>query len=288
MEKTNKIHTSKPKLAKDSPNRAVSYLSQYFPDLDKKLKMVRSKVSEEQYISQSLNLSVILTLFMTLLTALVFIKAYISLLWLIVVVPLLWVMFFLFFMKRVDVQVAHRERLLDKDLLFAGRQLLIEIRGGIPLYDALTHLTVGYDEVSRTIKEIVDKTNLGVPLDVAMEDVAELAPSKPFKRLMLQMVNSIRSGSDLAVGLETILNQLANEQLIEIKAYGQKLNPLGMFYMLMGIILPSLGITLMILFMSFTGNTTGSSLLWASLILVGIIQYIFLTLIESSRPRYEI
>ncbi len=288
MEKQNVIHTKNSKLAKDSPNKAVAYLSQYFPDLDKKLKIARWDIAEEKYVSQSLTFSIMLAVSLTLLFAIVFIKSQISLLWLIMIAPTLWVTFFLFFMKRVDVLITKRERMLDKDLLFAGRQLLIEIRGGIPLYDALTHLTQGYDEVSRTIKEIIDKTNLGVPLDVAMEDVAELAPSKPFKRLMLQMVNSIRSGSDLAVGLETILNQLANEQLIEIKAYGQKLNPLGMFYMLVGIILPSLGITLLILFMSFTGSNIGASVLWSALIIVAIIQYIFLTLVESSRPRFEI
>ena len=89
------------------------------------------------------------------------------------------------------------------------------------------------------------------------------------------------------IALETILNQLSQEQIIDVKAYGQKLNPLGMFYMLFGIIIPSLGITLLVTLFSFVGVSIGPAVLWGVLILLVIVQYIFLTLIESSRPRFE-
>jgi archaeal flagellar protein FlaJ len=266
----------------------VEYFKTKFPNLRKKLKMAKMDVSEDGYINT--------TLIMTFLTSILVLILGIMLLYtsgmdLFVIIPLflLTLIFsFLFFMKRVDVEMSKRELEIDKELLFAGKQLLIEIRGGIPLFDAVTHLTEEYGEASNVFKEIVNKTNLGVPLDVALEDVSEETPSKPFKRLALQIVNSIRSGSDVAVALEAILDQLAQEQIIQIKEYSQKLNPLGMFYLLFGIILPSMGITLAVTLLTFTGVSFGPSMLWGMLIVIGITQYIFLTMIQSSRPRFEI
>lgn len=266
----------------------VEYVKTKFPELRKKLKMAKMDVSEDGYISTSLIMSILTSL---LLLILVTMLLYTSGMDLLVVIPLflLTLIFsFFFFMQRVDVEISKRELEIDKELLFAGKQLLIEIRGGIPLFDAVTHLTEEYGEASNVFREIVNKTNLGVPLDVALEDVSEETPSKPFKRLALQIVNSIRSGSDVAVALEAILDQLAQEQMIQIKEYSQKLNPLGMFYLLFGIIIPSMGITLAVTLLTFTGVSFGSQMLWGMLIVMGITQYVFLTMIQSSRPRFEI
>lgn len=266
----------------------IEYIGSFFPNLRKKLRIAKVSKTQESYIKDVIMATSLVFVALTLIFLLIFTTAHISYLWLIILLPLTLVSVFLFFMKRVDVLILTRERNIDKDLLFAGRQMLIEVRGGIPLYDAITHLTKDYGEVSKVFKEIIDKTNLGVPLDVAMEDVAEETPSKPFKRLILQVVNSIRSGSDIAVSLETILDQMSQEQIIEIKAYGQKLNPLGMFYLLFGIIVPSLGITLMVTLLTFTGVSFSWELLLGALATIILMQYIFLTMIESSRPRFEV
>ena len=279
---------SQPVQKKERVNAYLEYLGSFFPDLRKKLRIAKINKTQESYLKDVVVITALVFVILFIIYFMIFTAAFISYLWLIILLPLTVVAVFLFFMKRVDVQIASRERNIDKDLLFAGRQLLIEIRGGIPLYDALSHLTKDYGEVSAVFKEIIDKTNLGVPLDVAMEDVAEETPSKPFKRLILQIVNSIRSGSDIAVSLETILEQMSQEQIIEIKAYGQKLNPLGMFYLLFGIIVPSLGIALMVTLLTFTGVAFSWEFLVGMLLVIIIIQYIFLTMIESSRPRFEV
>lgn len=266
----------------------VEYIKTKFPELRKKLKMAKMDVSEDGYVSTTLVMSILVTLLLTILVALLLFTSGMDLLVIIPLFLLTLIFSFLFFMRRVDVEMSKRELEIDKELLFAGKQLLIEIRGGIPLFDAVTHLTEEYGEASNVFREIVNKTNLGVPLDVALEDVSDETPSKPFKRLALQIVNSIRSGSDVAVSLEAILDQLAQEQMIQIKEYSQKLNPLGMFYLLFGIIIPSMGITLAVTLLTFTGVAFGSQMLWGMLIVMGITQYVFLTMIQSSRPRFEI
>lgn len=266
----------------------VQSLKSKFPELRKKLKMAKMDVSEDGYISNSLVMRILISVLTLVLAVLLLYTSKMDLLITIPLFLLTLIFTFLFFMKRVDVEMSRRELEIDRELLFAGKQLLIEIRGGIPLFDAVTHLTEEYGEASNVFKEVVNKTNLGVPLDVALEDVSEETPSKPFKRLALQIVNSIRSGSDVAVALEAILDQLAQEQIIQIKVYSQKLNPLGMFYLLFGIIIPSMGITLAVTLLTFTGISFGPQMLWGMLLVIGITQYVFLTMIQSSRPRFEI
>lgn len=99
---------------------------------------------------------------------------------------------------------------------------------------------------------------------------------------------SLRSGSDIATGLETALNQISQEQVIEIKRYGQKLNPIAMFYMLFAIILPSLGVAIGVILSSFISVDVDFGMLLSVLVGLALVQYTFLTIIKSSRPNFDI
>jgi hypothetical protein len=43
------------------------------------------------------------------------------------------------------------------------------------------------------------------------------------------------------------------EQKISVQDYGKKLNPLAMFYMMIAIIIPSLGVTMIVVLATFLG-----------------------------------
>ena len=77
---------------------------------------------------------------------------------------------------------------------------------------------------------------------------------------MLQAAVSIRAGADVVAALQSVIEQLSQERVIELRRYGQRLNAIAMFYMLFGIILPSMGIaviTILTTFIAiFTVNTT--------------------------------
>ncbi|MCL6089057.1 MAG: type II secretion system F family protein [Candidatus Marsarchaeota archaeon] len=147
-----------------------------------------------------------------------------------------------------------------------------------------------YGEVSIEFNKVVEKVTLGVPLGVALHDVAETNPSAYFKRVVMQMANSLASGSDVALALEAVLDQISKEQAIELKAYGQKLNPIVMFFMIFGIILPSLGIAFAIILVSFMGSAIsfGPTALFGVLLAIGLVQFIFLSMVENSRPKFDI
>jgi hypothetical protein len=64
-----------------------------------------------------------------------------------------------------------------------------------------------------------------------------------------------------------------------------------MFYMVFGIVVPSLGIVLATVVMSaVSGGVIGfsNSLLIGAFLLISLIQFLFLGFIESSRPKYLI
>ncbi|MFA6214230.1 MAG: type II secretion system F family protein, partial [Candidatus Micrarchaeia archaeon] len=177
------------------------------------------------------------------------------------------------------------------ELVFAGRHMLIELQSGVPLFDAMLGISRDYGPVSVEFNKVVEKVTLGVPLGAALHDVAENNPSPYFNRLALQLANSLASGADIATTLQSSLDQISKEQILELKAYGQKLNPLVMFFMIFGIILPSLGVAFMIMMVSFLGGSGiafGASALFGILAVIGIIQFIFLSMVESSRPKFDI
>jgi flagellar protein FlaJ len=189
------------------------------------------------------------------------------------------------------VRIRARGRAIDQELVFAGRHLLIELRSGVALFDAMLGVSRDYGEVSKEFNRIVEKITLGVPVAVAMHEVADHAPSAYFRRVVLQMANAMASGSDVADSLDVVLGQISQEQIIQLKAYGQKLNPLVMFYMLFGVIIPSLGVAFLIILLSFIGSglsAYGVSLLAGILGLVTIIQFLFLSIVENSRPSFDL
>ncbi|VVB98141.1 Type II secretion system (T2SS), protein F [uncultured archaeon] len=196
---------------------------------------------------------------------------------------------FMYMMFYPDAMISRRQRDIEAELVFAGRHVLIALRAGMPLFDSLVGVSSGYGAVSEEFRKVIDKINLGVPMGQAVREAGANSPSNEFSRIMMQLSNAISSGADVANSLEVVLTQISKEQAISLKAYGQKLNPLVMFFMIFGIIFPSLGVAFaIILFSLVSGGTIGlsPSSLFYVLAFIALVQFIFLSVMESSRPRY--
>ena len=105
---------------------------------------------------------------------------------------------------------------------------------------------------------------------------------------MWQIMNSLRTGADSSVALESIIEQISREQLIEFKTYERKLNPMIMFYLMIAIILPSLGVTMLSLLSTFLGIKLSFGGLVGIAIFLAFIQFMFLSIIRSSRPGFSL
>ena len=101
---------------------------------------------------------------------------------------------------------------------------------------------------------------------------------------MWQILNALRTGGDVSQALESITEQISKEQVIALKTYERKLNPLVMFYLMVAIILPSLGISMFSLLSTFLGIKVGTGTLIGVLLFLVVIQFMFMNIIRSSRP----
>ncbi|MEK6835817.1 MAG: type II secretion system F family protein, partial [Nanoarchaeota archaeon] len=120
-----------------------------------------------------------------------------------------------------------------------------------------------------------------------LNEVIEITPSPDFRKLLAQISNSLRTGADVSVALESITDQITKEHLIKVKEYGKKINPLVMFYLLIAIIVPSLGVAMLALLSAFTGLTLNLGNLIGIAIITGLIQISFLSVILTNRPGVQ-
>jgi len=268
----------------------AKYLTHKKPELRKKLQIAKIDKSPEDYISDVLKKTFINSFILIIAIAL-FLNKDPNFVGIIIFASII-IIFFLYFtnLKKVDAAIIKRGKDIDKEVLFAGRFLLIKLNSGQPLINALIDASNSFGVANKYFKEIVKDIELGTPLEEALENAARYSASKRFRKILYNINNAIKIGIDVTQSLGSILDEIAEEQLIEIKRYGKKLNSLTMFYMLIGIILPSLGMTMAVVIMSLLSNTgnLANAMFWVFGVLVIIIQFIFVFMFKGARPNVNI
>lgn len=262
-----------------------------FPSLKKSLVQGEVRYTPAGYVQRALFTALVITVCLLLISWILLKEHPLAIPIMLLLLVVYYAAAFFYAMYFPQVKANARAKRMEQELVFAGRHMLIELKAGVPLFDSMLGISRDYGEVSAEFNKIVEKVTLGVPMGVAMHDVADSNPSQYFKRVVMQMANSLASGSDVATALEASLEQVSNEQTLELKAYGQKLNPIVMFFMIFGIIMPSLGVAFLIIMISFLGGSAisfGPSTLFYILAAIGLIQFLFLTMVESSRPKFDI
>ncbi|MBR9692568.1 hypothetical protein GOV07_01410 [Candidatus Woesearchaeota archaeon] len=190
--------------------------------------------------------------------------------------------------RSVDVKIRKIAKDIDREVLFAGRFLLVKLHAGRPLIVALTEASKSYGVANKYFKEIVHDIDLGTPLEEALEKASRYSPSEKFRRILFQITNALRIGVDVTNYLEALLEEISNEQLIEIQRYGKKLNGLTMFYMLFSIVIPSLGITLFITIVSMVSANFDLSFFLFLAFCILMLEFFFITVFKSIRPTVNI
>jgi len=181
-----------------------------------------------------------------------------------------------------------RAKEIERELPYALRHLLIEVKSGIPLYNGLVAISEKYGTASEEIRDIVEEINAGKSEIEAIEESIFKSPSYNFRRAFWQILNSLKTGTDIETSLEATVDDIIKQQLISIKKYGQELNPMTLMYMMVAIILPSLGITFLIVLSMFAGGSIGSEILIAIIVGLAIFQAFFINVIKEKRPNVKV
>ncbi|MFH1229672.1 MAG: type II secretion system F family protein [Candidatus Aenigmatarchaeota archaeon] len=193
--------------------------------------------------------------------------------------------FIFFYLMRYPKFIALRRiKKLDKDLLNSLQHILIEIKSGVPLFNALIGVTEGYGEISDEFRIVVKEINAGVSEIKALEKASLRNPSLHFRRSLWQIINAMKAGSNVASALESIVVTLTQDQLIAIRRYGQELSPFTLMYMLFSVIMPTLGITFLIILSSFAGLKVPNEIFPLIIIVLTVFQYFYMGIIKTKRP----
>jgi len=256
----------------------MKWLARRMPNLPHTLRTARIADAPEYYLKKMLMTSLMLAAGLMIVVFL-FVQSP-KALFTLFLSPLL----FMYFLHYADMRVLQLSRDVDSELVYAGRFLIIELESGVPLYDTFQNLARSYEHVGKYFQEIVDKVNLGTSIEQAMNEQIEYLPSDGLRKLFWQILNSLRTGSEVSDSLAVAVEHVVRQQRIAVVEYGRKLNPLAMFYMMVAVILPSLGITMLIVMATFIGFTFSLVLLLAVAGLLIFMQFMFLAMIRSQRP----
>ena len=187
-----------------------------------------------------------------------------------------------------SVVVGRRIKDIERNLLPVLQSIFVQTNSGVVLFEVLVNVSNSdYGEISREFKRVVKEINAGKPQIKALEDLASRNPSLFFRRAIWQLINGMKGGADISAIIEETNRSLSEEQVIQIQAYGGKLAPLAMFYMLIGVIIPSLSITFIILFLTFVNISEEGSktIFYGFYVMIVFAQIMFIGLISMRRPN---
>ncbi|MBU0532412.1 type II secretion system F family protein [Candidatus Micrarchaeota archaeon] len=198
----------------------------------------------------------------------------------------MWLLFFILHMIYPPIvlkKIAIKE---NRDMLFALREIMIDVNSGVPLFQALKNAgDAGYGYVSLDFVEVTREIERGVPEKEALKRLAIKTESEHLKRAIWQMVNALESGASLKGSISGIVESVEEYIYRDIKNYSSNLNFLMLLYMFAAAVVPSLGVTFLVLLSAFsdfgvTVETVG--------LLVGfsaITQVVMIGYMGSTRPE---
>ncbi len=183
------------------------------------------------------------------------------------------------------IKLKRKVRNIEKNLIFALRKMLVQLKSGISLFDAMSAVAYGdYGGVSREFRKAVDEINTGTMEEDALQELAMNNPSLFFRRAVWQIVNGLKAGAGVGTVMKALVENITKEETIEIRRYGSSLRLLSLVYMMIGVIIPALGLAFLIILGSFPQMRIGEWLFWLMLFALLIAQFMYIGMLKSKRP----
>lgn len=265
-------------------------LIQFFPNLQRDLIQAEMDDREDvEYLAESIaqSLSLTVMIVVAVVSIAVIFENYMFLQYLPLIAPVALIFGTFTFSKRPAVQAKKRTRELEKELPYALRHILIEVDAGISLYQAMVSVSNGYGEASNEFQKIVNEINAGTSEVTALENAILRNPSQEYRRALWQIINALKSGTDVSTTLENLVDSIMEKQILSVEEYGKELNPYTLMYMMVAVIMPSLGVTFIMILSTFTGMDLGNNIFYGILIGLVLFQLMFINLVKSKRPAVK-
>ena len=264
-----------------------SALSKALPYLEMELIQAKFEVDPKRYASIMVFLGIVYFIFFFGFSAVILSRF--TELYLLIAFTLSAVFAFMIFMQislYPKMVVKKKIRDLERNLIFALRTMLIQIKSGVSLFDSMSTIANGeYGALSSEFGEAIDEINTGTIEELALQKLATNNPSLYFRKAIWQIVNGMKAGADVSTVLSESVATMGREQKIAINTYGNQLKVFSLIYMMIGVIVPALGLTFLIVLGSFPQVEIGENLFWMLIGFVAIAQFMYIGMIKSKRPN---
>lgn len=176
---------------------------------------------------------------------------------------------------------------IDKEIMSVIRFLLLELKSQRSLFDAMVNVEKNFPATGIYFEEVINEVKMGKTIEDSLEDAIDRCPSPHLRNLMWQLNNGLKTGSDITDSLENLLSDIEEEQTVKVEEYGKELNALSLFYMMIAIIIPTVGVTIVTAILTFVGIPIPFFALILVWFLLASIQYFFLKYAWKRRPKVE-
>ncbi|MFZ2455616.1 MAG: type II secretion system F family protein [Candidatus Altiarchaeia archaeon] len=199
---------------------------------------------------------------------------------------ILGVVGFIYVLFIPNLRIARTRTGIDKNLEYMLKDMQIQLTAGIPLFDIFVNVASGgYGECSVVCNNVVQEVQGGKSIVNVLDEFGMLSSSEYLRRVFWQIVNALKTGSNVGVSLKMISNEIKEEKENRITAYSQELSLWSLIYMITVIVLPSMGVTLILILSSFLGGAMITEMIfWVILVAIIFVQIIFISIIRSKRP----
>lgn len=266
-------------------------LVKFFPSLEIKLRHAEIKQTPEFYLGRIITTAVFCSIIFfapLLIITILFIQSPGFYPFVFIIPFSIFLIIFLYGLAYPQLLISKRVSDIERNLVFALRHLLVEVKSGISLYDSLTSLgNAGYGSLSEEFRKVTKMISMGVPENKALEEVMLKNPSNNFRRAMWQITNAMEAGYNVGDTIEELVKEFGAEQRTAIKMYGSQLNSLALVYMIFAIILPSIGLCFLIIMSFFSGFPINQGILILLMLVIMLFQFTFIGIVKSKRPKVE-
>ncbi len=174
---------------------------------------------------------------------------------------------------------------INRDLLFALRHMLIQVKSGIPLYTSFVSISEAeYGVISKEFRITAAEINAGVSQSEALEHMAMRNPSTYLRRAIWQINNAVKTGADIGETLEELVQEFTADEITRLRKFGKELSPWTLMYMLLTVVFPTMGISLFLVLGSFAAIKISNFTLTAAIVLFVVFQVFFIKFIKNKRP----
>lgn len=134
---------------------------------------------------------------------------------------------------------AARGDLVSKELPFALRQMATQIKAGISLHKSMISVAdSGYGALSEEMQVAINDMQRGASTEQALQNIANRTHSPGLKKTVIHILRSMRTGGNLSEIISGIADDVSFEMRMKIRDFTEKLNLIGIVYVMAGIIAP--------------------------------------------------